>query len=245
MVHGIGGHGGLFARFAVELAELGYTVHAPDLPGHGRCTGPRGWVESWSLLRESLRRSVEQVTDAAAPLPLFLYGHSLGGTAVLDLLLHEPPPLAGVVLSNPALDPGGVALWRRTVARVLSRIHPTFSLRTGIPLQISCRDPARQEEYAADPLRHDLCTARLGAEFILTATAIRRQAHRLTLPLLLLQSGADPVTPPQNARAFFEALGSRDKTWKLYPDSFHELHDDLDRGQVLADLAQWLDDHVG
>jgi alpha-beta hydrolase superfamily lysophospholipase len=39
------------------------------------------------------------------------------------------------------------------------------------------------------------------------------------------------------------AAGSADKTWCLYPESRHELFDDLDRGAVMADLGAWLEAH--
>ena len=67
--------------------------------------------------------------------------------------------------------------------------------------------------------------------------------RRLRLPLLLLQSGDDRVTGPAAAELVFAAAGSPDKTWHLYPESRHELFDDLDRPAVLADLGAWLEIH--
>jgi alpha-beta hydrolase superfamily lysophospholipase len=245
LVHGLGGHGGRFDPVALALAPLGYTLYAPDLPGHGRSPGPRGWIPCWDAFRLSLCGLLERVAAETAPQPLFLLGHSLGAAVVLDLVLRQPTPVRGVIVSNPAVDAEGVARWRRQVARLLSQLWPGFTLPTGISLEAACRDPAALVRYAADPLRHDRCTARLGTEFMATTAALQRDAGRFTMPLLVLQSGADRVTAAEAAHRFFEAIGSVDKTWSLYPRSFHELYEDLDRQQVFEDLAIWLDAHGG
>jgi alpha-beta hydrolase superfamily lysophospholipase len=245
LVHGIGGHAGLFAGVARHLTPLGCEVHALDLPGHGLSPGPRGWIPGWEAFRVSVRRFLARVeAETKAPGPPLLLGHSLGGTIVLDLVLDGARP-GGVILSNPALGAGGVDPWRLLLARSLAKLWPRFSLATGIPLDACSRDPAECERLAADPLCHSRCSARLAAEFLATARSIGRRAASLQLPLLLLQSGADPITPPGPARRLFETVGSADRTWRCYPDSLHELWVDLDRERVLADLADWLAAHGG
>lgn len=245
LVHGLGGHGGRFDAVALALARLGHTLYAPDLPGHGRSPGPRGWIPRWEAFRLSLSGLLERVEEETPPLPVFLLGHSLGAAVVLDLALRQPDRLRGVIVSNPALDAEGVARWRRLVARLLSSLWPRFTLPTGIPLEAACRDPTALARYAADPLRHDRCTVRLATEFMATAAELRRHAGHFAMPLLVLQSGADRVTAAEAAHRFFEAVGSVDKTWSLYPRSYHELYDDLEHQQVIQDLASWLDAHGG
>jgi alpha-beta hydrolase superfamily lysophospholipase len=244
LVHGIGGHGGLFEDLAGQLLRHGHELHALDLPGHGLSPGQRGWIPAWEAFRESVRRLLAQLSgrDSRCGQP-FLLGHSLGGTIALDLALREPTLMAGVIVSNPAVGGARVAAWRLLAARGLSRLRPRFSLPTGIPLAASARDPEALARFAADPLRHGHCTARLATEYLATAAAIRRDIGALSLPLLVLQSGADPVTPADEARRVFEAAGTADKDWRLYPRSLHELFDDLDRQEVISDLAAWLERH--
>jgi alpha-beta hydrolase superfamily lysophospholipase len=246
-VHGIGGHGGGFAGLACALADRGWQVWAPDLPGHGLSPGPRGWVHHWSVLPAALAAVLAHVCCATKgqPPPLLL-GHSLGGAMALDLVLDGPPAAAvpaALVLSNPALDAEGIAAWRVQAARLLSRLWPRLSLDTGIDMALSCRDPLALERYRSDPLRHSRCSVRLGAGFLEAAARIRRRAPELRLPLLVLQSGDDRVTGPAAAQRFFAAAGSADKTFRLYPESRHELFDDLDRAAVIADLLAWLNTH--
>ncbi len=250
-LHGIGGHGGAFAGLAEALAERGWQVWAPDLPGNGLSPGPRGWVSHWSRLPEALAAVLAHVRSATAgqPPPVLL-GHSMGGAVALDLMLDPvrhglaaAAAPAALVLANPALDAEGIATWRLLAARLLSGLWPRFSLDTGIDMALSCRDPVALERYRADALRHSRCSARLGAGFLEAAARIRRRAPELRLPLLLLQSGDDRVTGPETAQRFFATAGSADKTLRLYPESRHELFDDLDREAVIADLLRWLEAH--
>jgi alpha-beta hydrolase superfamily lysophospholipase len=250
LVHGLGGHGGQFERLATDLNHRGYEVLAPDLPGHGLSPGERGWIRQWADLRNALAGVVEPLLSRPSSPPSFLFGHSLGGALVVDLLLDRqngahPLPIAGAILCNPAIASDGIQRWRLLLARLFSRFHPHFSLDPGFALETASRDPVVLSAYAADPLHHHRATARLACEFLAATERIRRQAPELRTPVLLLQSGADQVTPPGPARRFFETLGSEDKRWRLYPESYHHLHDDLDRELMLADLVQWLQAHGG
>lgn len=245
-VHGIGGHGAPFQRLAEALAPQGWAVMAPDLPGHGRSPGPRGWVPAWTSLGEVVTATLAMAARELPDGPKVLLGHSLGGAVCVDLLLREPElakGLRGLVLTNPALDAAGVAWWRVLVARLFSQLMPCLTINTGIDMALASRDASALERFRTDTLRHSRCSLRLGAGFLATAATLRQRAPDLHLPLLVLQSGDDRVTAPEAAEGFFAAAGSPDKTWQLYPQSRHELFDDLDRAQALADLRAWLDAH--
>ncbi len=247
LVHGLGGHGGRFAGLARWLQQRGYHVHAPDLPGHGLSPGPRGWVPAWSSLREALLASLEHATGldpGAAGLPRFLLGHSLGGTLALDLLLDRPELARGLILSNPALDASGVQGWRLTLARLLNRLWPGFVLPTGFRLEDACNDPLARAELAADPLHHSRASARLACAFLDTCARLQQRAAGLRLPLLLLLSGDDRITPPAAARALLAAAGPEPQL-RTYARSGHELLHDLEWQQVAADLSGWLERHGG
>ncbi len=248
-VHGIGGHGVTFASLAQALVPHGYAIEALDLPGHGHSPGRRGWLRRWGDWRAAVHTFLADVIARSPGIPCFLVGHSMGGTVVLDLALEEPEALQqlgvqGLILSNPALDAAGIASWRLQLARLLSRLWPAFTLRTGIAETAASRNPQVLAERAADPWRHNRCSARLASEFLATTRRLHRAASQLQLPVLVLQSGADQVTPAAGAQQFFALAGSPDKSWRQYPESYHELYDDLDSRQVFADLLAWLNSHV-
>lgn len=243
LVHGIGRHSGLFPRLVAALTAHGYGVAGLDLPGHGRSSGRRGHIRRWAELRQAVLAVLDRVEHEQPQLPRFLVGHSLGGTVVLEAMLRAPGRVQGTVVANPALGASAVAPLRLLLARLLSPLCPSFSLSTGIPLTLSSRDPAVIRAVEQDPLRHTRGSVRLASEYLRTSAWIRGHPQLWSGPLLVLCSGSDRVVNPEPARRFFTALPVADKRWITYPESFHDLFEDLDHARVIADLLAWLDAH--
>lgn len=49
---------------------------------------------------------------------------------------------------------------------------------------------------------------------------------------------------PGGIRAFCDRTASLDKAVEIYPQMFHELHNDLEYDRVLGDLGLWLTRHL-
>jgi alpha-beta hydrolase superfamily lysophospholipase len=247
MVHGLGGHSGLFNNGVRCLLPQGYGVYAMDLRGHGRSPGQRGYIQHWSDFREDLWAFLQhiQIQTQEDPQPLFLWGHSLGGTISLDYALHYPKHLQGLILSAPALSHVGVPAWKLVLGKTLSSLWPRFKLKLGIDHTSSSRDLTVLKAYAMDKLRHEYGSARLAAEFFKTVRWIHCNIEQLQVPLLLLQGGADRVALPESNQIFFHQLKLGDKTYLDYPNSYHDLYADLNYMEVISDIAEWLSDHLG
>jgi alpha-beta hydrolase superfamily lysophospholipase len=100
--HGLGEHGGRYARLTAALEARGVAVHALDHRGHGRSGGTRGHADRF----DDLVRDLEAFRRASLPagVPTFLFGHSMGGLVALrHLQAHPEVEWAGVVLSAPLL----------------------------------------------------------------------------------------------------------------------------------------------
>lgn len=171
-------------------------------------------------------------------------GHSLGGIIALDYAMRYPKGLAGLILTATPLGTSGVAGVRLAIGRVLSRIWPRFSLSTGLEHVPPSRDRKVVIAYAHDPLRHCQGTARLATEFLQTNRWLQRHAGELQVPLMMMHGGADQVALVADSRAFFEAVTLPDKTFYEYPGGYHELHDDIDHDEVMADLTDWITQRV-
>jgi alpha-beta hydrolase superfamily lysophospholipase len=243
LVHGLGGHSKLFSNGVRCLLPQGYGIYALDLRGHGRSPGQRGHIQHWSELREDLHAFLGFIQAQESIERCFLWGHSLGGTISLDYALHYPTHLQGLILSAPALGQIAVPSWKLMVGQAFSQIWPRFNLKVGLEHSASSRDAVALANLETDPLRHEYGTARLAAEFFRTVRWINHNSDRLQIPLLLLQGGADRVTPPQSSQALFARVQSKDKTYRGYPDSYHDLYADLDYMEVISDLVDWLHQH--
>jgi alpha-beta hydrolase superfamily lysophospholipase len=178
-------------------------------------------------------------------LPVFLLGHSMGALIALDYLLHDPAGLRGAIVSGAPLEPVGVAKpFLVLLARVLSRVWPGFSLPLGLDPKGISRDPEVVKAYQADPLVHGKTTVRWGTEILKTIEWVKTHPAEVTIPLLLIHGGSDPLNSPDGTRSFFEKVTFADKEMKIYPGSYHEVHNDLDYEQVMNDMAQWVAKHV-
>ena len=239
-VHGLGDHSGLYLDLVDFCIARGIAIHALDMRGNGRSPGQRGYVEHWSEYREDLHRFVSLIRGEEPDLPLFLLGNSLGGLVALEYALRHPEGIRGVIAAAPPLGRLGVPAPLLALGRVLSRMWPRFSLRTGMDLSGLARDPMVAAALLDDPLFHRMGTARLSTEVVAAIARVQAEAERFPLPLLLLHGSADRMVPPDGSRAFMARVRHPDRELREYPEAYHVLFADLDRDRVLNDLEQWI-----
>jgi carboxylesterase len=97
--HGFTGTPASLRPWAQHLADAGYTVRLPLLPGHGG-----GWRETnrsrWPQWYEAVEASYREVASRCDK--VFAMGLSMGATLVTRLAELHPDGIAGLVLVNPA-----------------------------------------------------------------------------------------------------------------------------------------------
>jgi alpha-beta hydrolase superfamily lysophospholipase len=202
-------------------------------------------VERFVDFMEPLSTYADMVRCWQPDKPVFLVGHSMGGLiGALHLIAHQEK-LTGVVLSGPAIKPpGDIPTAVMLIGRALSVLFPRLGL---VPLEAEgvSRDPAVVKKYQEDPL---VCrgkmTARLGAELLDAMERIATEANRITLPILILQGGADLLVDPAGAQMFHEKVASSDKTLIVYEGFYHEVFNEPQHERVLSDVEQWLEGHL-
>ena len=244
LVHGAHEHGGRYRHVAERLAAAGYATHAVDHPGHGRSPGRRGNIGSMAVAVDGVAELVRLAADQHPGVPLFVYGHSLGGLIALQYLTGTPDArVAGAVISAAALDTSTANAVQRTVAPLLSRVLPDLGVLT-LDAEAVSRDPEVVRDYRTDPLNHTgKMVARTGAELMATALAMPRRLPSLTKPLLVLHGTADRLVPLAASEVVRAHAGSPDLTVTTYEGLFHEPHNEPEKDDVLADVVAWLDAH--
>ena len=245
IVHGVREYSGRYSGVADYLTARGYVVYAFDQRGHGRSPGQRGHINAWEEYRGDAEAFLAMIGQQEPNLPVFLMGHSMGALVALDYLLAHPEGLRGAIISGAVLQPIGVPKpYQLVVARFLSRIRPRLSTTSAFSGAAVSRDPEVVRAYDTDPLVFNKTSVRWGMEFLATIERVKPRSAEVTIPILMIHGGADPIVSADGSRDFFEKLGSPDKELKIYPGSYHEAHNDLDREQVVSDIGQWLDRHV-
>jgi alpha-beta hydrolase superfamily lysophospholipase len=245
IVHGAGDHISRYERVVAPLVASGFACYGFDMRGYGRSGGRRGHIKAWSEYREDLRIFLNLVHSHLPGKPVFLFGFSLGALVALEFVLRDPHGLQGVILSGTPIEPAGVAgPLKIALARALSRFVPTFSIELVAAYDSVTRDPAVIEALHADALHHNRVTARWGTETMAIADWVRSRAAQLALPVLFIHGGSDPLNLPDGVQHYYEQVTFGDKEIRIYPESRHETHGDLDYARVVADLRAWMTAHV-
>ncbi|MEM8492558.1 MAG: lysophospholipase [Pseudomonadota bacterium] len=246
LAHGLGEHSGRYQHVAAALGHAGFSCVAPDHMGHGRSPGNRCFVTAFTDFYEPLDALRSQIDELYEGLPCFLIGHSMGGLIASTYLLQRQNSFAGAAFSGAAFrvpePPSGILL---LIAKLLSVLMPRAGLMQLDASEVS-RDPQVVADYVADPLVHSgKISARLVTELFGAIDQHVRRSGEIKVPVLIMHGAGDVMTAVEGSREFHGAVSSTDKTLKIYPDLYHEIFNEPERDQVLADLCEWLDDRVG
>jgi len=241
IVHGGGDHGGRFSNVVNFLVPENYAVYAMDWRGHGKSPGVRGHINSWSDLRNDLGKFIKLVHQKHPDIPLFLFGHSMGGVIVLDFCLHHTLNISGIVCTSPAIGQLGISpvLWQ--IARVLDKLWPSLSLPTGLDITKLTHDEDFIRYTKTDPLYHRKASPRFGMEVKKTVEFIHQHAHKITLPMFLIHGTDDEIASIEGSRSFVTKCNNPRLKYKEYNDGYHELFNDNMKAKVMEDIINWLD----
>jgi alpha-beta hydrolase superfamily lysophospholipase len=239
-VHGYAEHSGRYDEMATWLARRGCAVHAYDHRGHGRSEGLRCHVDRFEQFLDDLGCVLDAVRSDHPDLPTSLIGHSMGGLVTLAFLAGRKPRIASAVTSGAALSLGGASPLRASLARVVRRVLPRLAIGSGIDPQGLSRDAEVVRCYLGDPLIVRTMTTSLGAELLAAAPRTLALAGEISVPLLMLHGGADPICSAEGSRAFHAGLRSSGGKLRIYPELRHEIFNEPEREAVWQDLLGWL-----
>lgn len=228
-----------YSQLIPHLLDAGMSVYAFDMRGHGRSPGRRAVTDLGRAVDDHLaaRRELREHR-----LPVFAFGHSLGGLVTAASVARDQSGLSGVLLSSPFLSKEAPT-WKRVLVRVLAAVSPTL-LAPEAPLELSglSRIPEELKRVENDPLIY-----RGRAPMLLAATALKLLADNprfypeWRVPTLVLHGTADTYTDPEGSREFFKAITSEDKTLHIVEGGYHELLNDTEQDQTLRAILTWLE----
>ena len=246
IAHGLGEHALRYRPLAEALAAQGWAVLAHHR-GHGpraRALGSQGdlGARGFAGLVDDLAQ-VSAYAQAEHPgLPLVLLGHSMGSFALQCYLPEHGHRLAGAVLSGSA----AVDLMQRPAGWTLQDAN------AGLPdprtaFDWLSRDAAQVDAYIADPLCGFSLTLESRRTMVeacapLTDAAVLARIPP-ALPLYLFSGDQDPVNRhldwfwPLATR--YKAAGLLDVSLHVYGGGRHEMLNETNRAEVMAQLIAW------
>jgi alpha-beta hydrolase superfamily lysophospholipase len=244
LVHGLGEHIGRYDHVAEAFGKAGYAMVGFDQRGHGKSDGVRGY-ESYDKAMEDITRNIQNARDRYPGVPVFLYGHSLGGNLVLYYTLTQKPELKGVIATSPGLataEPLAPALL--LVTKLLYRLAPSAKIKNGLDLAGLSHDPQVAEKYVADPLVHPFISPRLALDMLNAGNYCVEHASEFPLPLLLMQGTADRLVSPKRTKDFAMAAPLSKITYKEWEGFFHEMHNEPQKADVINTMIGWMDQEI-
>jgi alpha-beta hydrolase superfamily lysophospholipase len=248
VAHGMGEHARRYQAPLGPLIAAGWVVYADDHRGHGlTAPSPEHYGDfgenGAQLIVEDLRRLTSLARAEHPDLPLILLGHSLGSFFAQAFVFDHSRAIDGLVLS------GTAAFGDRTDApRRLDEVRVDGEPpRT--PFDWLSRDPAQVDAYIADPLCGFSRKAGGDSGFGRLAARVRDPAEiakiRKDLPIYVFVGDKDPINQdlallrPLVDR--YREAGLSDLEVKVYPGGRHEMLNEINRAEVVADLTAWLE----
>ena len=269
LAHGMAEHSGRYARLGQALCEAGFALFAHDQRGHGKTAerdtlGYFSDTDGWCAVVSDLASLSRHISQAHPGMPIFLLGHSMGSYIAQAYLMHHSASLQGAILSASNFQP--VALYRAAslIAR-FERLRQGAKGRSALIEWLSfgsfnkafkpnrtrydwlSRDPAQVDAYASDPLCGFRCTNQLWIDLLGGLQQISKASNLAQidpgLPLLIMGGECDPVSEGKRLIDLANALrsaGNRQLQLNLYPQARHELFNETNRDEVMADVIAWL-----
>ncbi len=238
LVHGLGEHCGRYQHVAEFLTAAGVAVFSFDLRGHGKTEGVRGHAPSYDHIMDDIDAYLVRIRERYPSIPLFLYGHSLGGNLVLYHLIHRKPVVKGAVVTSPGLRTAE-KVPMKSRGKILYKMAPSCQLDNGLDVTGLSRIQDVVDAYRADPLVHPKVSARLGMDLIDNGLFILENGRQVQTPLLLMVGTADRIIDPLAVRELSSKIPG--VTYREWEGGYHELHNEPNRIEVLKFILDWIE----
>jgi len=240
LVHGLGEHCNRYKEdFADFYTSKGAVIYTFDLPGHGQSGGNRGHVRNGGDFNTILENRLAQIKTDFPHLPVFIYGHSLGGLIAANFVLEKQPLIKGLILSAPAFDVNNpLPPLKVVVAKMMDKILPSIALDNGLDRTKLSKDKSVVEKYNNDPLVHGLASARLGAFIIDKGSYIISNPQLLSIPALIMVGADEEIVSKTAIHDFCKATKMCEE--KIWDGMYHEIHNEKDKSMVFEYTLKWI-----
>ena len=240
IVHGLKDHSRRYSEVAEKLTQSNYSVYAFDLRGHGDSEGQRVWVDSYEDYLNDLQTFYDIVQKKEPNKPIFIFGHSMGGAIVTLFSLRHSRPIAGLILSGPAIQLD-VNFITKGSAKMMGTLFPTMAILK-LKEEDFSRDPKVVENINNDPLvYHGAGPANTAKQLFKMTEKIQDEMTKVDVPFIALHGQQDLLTMYEGSAELYQRASSKVKSLKLYQQSYHDLLHEPEKDKVFADILAWLE----
>jgi len=224
----------------------------------------------WALMVEDLRAAMANLRELAPEVPAVLFGHSMGSFMVQDALGKWPGEFGPAILSGTSGPPPAIAALGRLICRV-EKMRVGGAGQSGLlhkmafgdfnksfkpartDLDWLSRDEGEVDKYINSDLCGFVCSVQSWSDLLSALPNLTSDIHIARLdggkPVYMFSGGRDPVGGNgKGVRALekiYRRQGVTDIAVTIYEDGRHEMLNEINRDQVVAELLNWLDGALG
>jgi carboxylesterase len=226
--HGFTGSPKSVRPWGQALADAGYSVRVPRLPGHGTTwqelaqTRWQDWYAEVDRALTELRQRCDNVAVA---------GLSMGGCLALRLAEQRPDDVDALALVNPSIRSTNRQLLALPLLRHVMASVPAI----GDDLMKSGMSEGAYDRTPLQPL-HSL--TRMWRD-------VGADLPKVVAPLLVLRSRVDHIVDSSSAARILAAVSSPVRREIVLENSYHVATLDNDAPLIIGESLQFLSEHLG
>lgn len=245
----------------------GYIFAGNDHLGHGKSSEPSEYGNFDEEHIEMDLKKMNGILRERYPLiPIILYGHSMGSFFARWYASRYPDTIDGLIISGTA-GPSVINGMGRALAGFIARTHKDgYASKLLVKLSFGnylkripdaksnndwlTHDRGIIEKYSKDPKCNFIFSAK-GYHSMLTAlTVVSRKEWARSLPvdmhILQIAGAEDPVGDygkgVRKVTKLLRGAGIKDVTEYIDENGRHELHNEINKTEIMKKVVKWLDD---
>ena len=225
--HGFTGSPASMTPWGQYLADRGYTVRVPRLPGHGTTWQDMNrtrWDDWYATIDDALTELRGQCERVAVG------GLSMGGGLALRLAEVRPDDIDALVLVNPVV---GIKNWQLRLVPALQWLVPAMP---GIGNDI--------KKPGADEVGYDKTPLKALASQLRGWRDARSELGKVIAPLLVFRATDDHVVDATSLGLIRAAVSSKVTEYVTLENSYHVATLDHDAPQIFERSATFIAEHV-
>jgi alpha-beta hydrolase superfamily lysophospholipase len=250
-----------YTTYAHDHRGHGKSVPDGSPPGHMADN------DSWNHIVEDAHGVNREIATRHPGLPIIVFGHSMGSFVLQQLLFEHPGDMVAAALSASNGKPPAIAALGKLIARIerarVGKRHPSPVLQrltfggynkafapSRTEFDWLSRDSEEVDKYIADPLLGFAVSTQTWLDMLNALNRIANPSNVTKIPkempLYLFAGDRDPVGDSGKGmtrlRDAYQRAGISDVRLKLYPDGRHEMLNEANRQEVMADFIAWCDE---
>jgi len=231
-------------EFVIEkFVESDIGVYAFDLRGHGRSEGKRGHGSVLKLLND-IQELVILARRDFNDLPIFLFGHSMGGNLVANYLIRLiSSEIRGAIISSPWIKLSfKEPKLKYLMGKIMNSLFPTVTFRNELNPDDFAHDKEVGIRYRNDKLVHHMISAGLFFSIKKYGHVALERASLIEIPVLVTHGENDSILSLPASQEFAGEITKAE--YKIWENALHEPHNDFDKEIVVQHYVDWVKQHL-